>query len=84
MRSRGPHWRRTVTLPLPGDADTVLEAETARAVRRDGRLTSDEHHAVAVAGACSFCRQKYRSWTCTYEDPCFYCESLGIDGDNSI
>lgn len=79
MKSNVPAWRKTVTLPLPGDADSVLDFEIQRAIRRDGRLNWLEHVARTTGEVCSFCTRRYVDWHCSYRYPglkCFYCKEL--------
>lgn len=66
-----------MTLPLPGDADTVIAADTARAVRRDGRPNREEWRALFLISWCAEAKNKYHFWKCSYWDPCCYCEDLG-------
>jgi hypothetical protein len=70
--------RRTVTLPLPGDADAVLRDEIRRALKRDGHLNWQEFRARAVVQACFEVRKRFDYWYCTRTDPCYFCEELDL------
>lgn len=59
--------RPTTTLPLPGDTDTVLAADLALAIRRDGRLNHWERTAKIVADSCRYSERDYRRWGWSYE-----------------
>jgi len=76
MRSLAPAGRKMVTVPLPGDADDVLDADTARAIRRDGQLNLAEWHARANGASCAQQRWKWgpQYWPCNPKRPCVFCE----------
>lgn len=69
--------RPIVTVPLPGDADTVLEYEIARAIRRDNRLNRWERRVLFFVCWCEESKRKYAGgWRCSYWRPCCYCEEI--------
>lgn len=70
--------RRTVTLPLPGDADGVLRDAIRRAIKRDSHLNWQEYRARAVVQACNEVRKRFDYWHCTTTDPCYFCEELDL------
>lgn len=65
-----------MTLPLPGDEESVRDAEIRRVIRRDGRLTPLERKAGIIAELCVQCARGYGFWHCSYREPCCYCEEL--------
>lgn len=82
MRSAAPWGRRTTTLALPGDADTVLAEGVARAIHRDGRLTGWEVRARDCGYTCAFYAARHAGYGyigrwCSPKWLCVYCEELG-------
>lgn len=62
------------TVLLPGDGDLFLDAEIARAQRRDERLSIAEYRVLHETNACYWRLVKYESWHCSWRDPCPFCE----------
>lgn len=63
-------------MPLPGDAESVLAYDLARAVRRDNRLTYAERWALSLTDSCLMAKRAFSWWECSYASPCVYCEEL--------
>lgn len=70
MREHPPAWRRTEILPLPGDEGDTLDAEIAKAIRRDNRLTLSE----LMAKNCVVQQRNYGVDFCL-SDYCPFCEA---------
>lgn len=71
--------RHIITLPLPGDHDTVVNAETMRAIRRDGVPNFQERRATFYARWCAESKWKFPLWICYRGRPCCYCERINDD-----
>ncbi|WP_432112769.1 hypothetical protein [Streptomyces sp. S1] len=72
-QTRNLHLRPMMTLPLPGDADGVLEFEYRRAVRRDGMPNIEERQILHLIRACKGARSTMPWWRCSRRDPCTFC-----------
>lgn len=69
-------WKPTQTLWLPGDKLSVLEFEYRRAVKRDGRLNTEELRVLILIRACRTARGNYPWWRCADHDPCVFCQEI--------